>query len=336
MMPLRYAIDRPAPGSLHHRQRISIEGWLYAENNSLPLRVSAHAEGSEIGATQFFYIRPDVVQALQLEASARTGFRFLAVMANADRATSAEIEIRAEFADHSTVSLGAIPLTLTRSDFTDGPYGDLCNPQRTGLLHREHIYSSGYPLEQPSGDCLSLLLDYLKPGSSLLDVGCGIGAYCDALQERGFSWIGCETNAACLDELGKRRRPHRAIRIPLLPWSRQRLPACDREFDAVMAIEVLEHIRKPDPFLAEIARVSRHQAIFSVPNMEILPFMADRLVAPWHLLEGDHRNFFTRFNLRPLLEKYFRRVEVLDYSRHPLPSPDGLPLPYHLFALCEV
>jgi hypothetical protein len=40
--------------------------------------------------------------------------------------------------------------------------------------------------------------------------------------------------------------------------------------------------------------------------------------------------------LRPLLEKYFRRVEVLDYSRHPLPSPDGLSLPYHLFALCEV
>jgi hypothetical protein len=40
--------------------------------------------------------------------------------------------------------------------------------------------------------------------------------------------------------------------------------------------------------------------------------------------------------LRSLLQKHFRAVEVLDYGKQPLASPDGPPLPYHLFAICEI
>jgi len=29
-------------------------------------------------------------------------------------------------------------------------------------------------------------------------------------------------------------------------------------------------------------------------------------------------------------------VEILDYGPQPTASPDGRPLPYHLFAICEV
>jgi 2-polyprenyl-3-methyl-5-hydroxy-6-metoxy-1,4-benzoquinol methylase len=332
------AIDRPLPGDLHYRQRIPVEGWLHLPGDHARLkRISVHASGREIGATAHLYPRIDVAQALRLDPGTPVAFRLLAAIATGTAAMPpAEITVLAEFADGSVATLATVPVAFAPDDFTGAPYGDLCNPQRTGLLHRSHIYSSGYPLEHPSADCLALLTDYLTPGASVLDVGCGIGAYAGALQQRGFSWTGCETSPACLLELARRQRPHRAIKKPRWPWSRYRLPAADHEFDAVMAIEVLEHIREPGSFLSEMARVSRSQVIFSVPNLEILPFLADRMVAPWHLLEGDHRNFFTRFNLRPLLETYFRRVELLDYTRHPLRSPDGLPLAYHLFALCDV
>jgi 2-polyprenyl-3-methyl-5-hydroxy-6-metoxy-1,4-benzoquinol methylase len=181
----------------------------------------------------------------------------------------------------------------------------------------------------------SLFASQFITGRDVLDVGCGVGAYHDPVRALGHAWIGCETSLECLHGLALRSRPHRAIRLPRLRWSRYRLPAADGEFDAALAIEVLEHVREPQAFLAEVARVTRRQAFFSVPNLENLPFLSDRLVAPWHLLEGDHRNFFTRFNLRPLLAGYFRSVEILDYGHQPLSSPDGLPLPYHLFAVCE-
>ena len=98
---------------------------------------------------------------------------------------------------------------------------------------------------------------------------------------------GFETSIECLHSLALKSLPHRAIKPPRFSWSRHRLPAADREFDAAIAIEVLEHIRKPDPFLAEIARVTRRHAFFSVPNLENLPFLANRLAAPWPLRVGD-------------------------------------------------
>jgi hypothetical protein len=56
---------------------------------------------------------------------------------------------------------------------------------------------------------------------------------------------------------------------------------------------------------------------------------------PWHLLEADHKNFFTRASLHALLRKHFARVEVFSYAAHPLPTPDEVPLHVHLFAIAE-
>jgi len=337
-MSLQSLVDQPLTGASYYRQRIPVEGWIYADYRHERLkRISAHAPTGEIGATTHFYRRAAVNESLQLGPDVRTGFRFLAHFPNPPPpAPTVGIEIRAEFSDGAIVPLAGIHVTLHANDYTSAPYGDLCNPQRSGLLHREHIYSTGHPAGSASPECVALLEDYLAPGASVIDVGCGIGAYCEPLRQRGHAWLGCETSLECLHGLALHSRPHRAIKLPRWPWSRYRLPAADREFDAAIAIEVLEHIREPGTFLAEVARVTRRHAFFSVPNLETLPFLSDRLVAPWHLLEGDHCNFFTRFNLRPLLAQHFRSVELLDYGHQPLGSTDGLPLPYHLFAICEV
>lgn len=337
-MSLQSVIDQPVAGASYYRQRIPVEGWIYADYRHQRLkRISAHAPTGEIGSTTHFYPRADVSASLLLSSATRTGFRFLACFKDYHSAKiPVGVEIRAEFTDGTVVPLAGIHFNLLENDFTGAPYGNLCNPQHAGLLHREHIYSSGNPAATASPECVNLLNDYLPPGASVIDVGCGIGAYCEPLRQRDHAWVGCETSIECLHKLALKSLPHRAIKQPRFPWSHHRLPAADREFDAAIAIEVLEHIRKLDPFLSEIARVTRRHAFFSVPNLENLPFLADRLAVPWHLLEGDHCNFFTRFNLRPVLEKHFRHVEIIDYGRQSLTSPDGLPLPYHLFAICEV
>lgn len=336
-MPLPHAIDQPAPSQACYRQNLPVEGWVHAGDRHESLRrIAVRVAGREIGATALLHPRADVAQALGLAADAKVGFRLIAVIADTNFAAGpCPVEVWAEFADGGAELLRAVSIELLADDHTRAPYGDLCNPRKTGMLGREHLYSTGFPAQTASPECVLLLADYLRPGSSVLDVGCGIGAYCEPLQARGYAWTGCETSPHCLRELQARGRAHRAIRRGWLPWSDYRLPAQDGEFDAAIAIEVLEHIREPHAFLAEIKRVTRQRALFSVPNLETLPFLSDRLVAPWHMLEGDHRNFFSRFNLGPLLRTHFRTVEILAYGRQPLASRDGLPLPYHLFAICE-
>lgn len=335
---LQFHVDSPQPGAAFYRQRIPIEGWLHlGAAQSTVRRIVARSASHEIGATTRLYPRPDVSSALQLPPSALTGFRFLACFETPRETPTAQIELHAEFAHSPPLPLASFSIRLHANDHTTAPYGNLCNPRETGLLHREHLYSTGHPAENANPECVQLLANYLPPASNIFDVGCGVGAFHAPLRALGHTWTGCETSAACLAELARRLLPHRAILASSSSSAPSyRLPASDAEFDAVIAIEVLEHVRDPDSFLREIARVTRRHAFFSVPNLETLPFLSNRLVAPWHLLEGDHVSFFTRFNLRPLLARHFRHVEILDYGTQPLAAPDGPPLPYHLFALCEV
>jgi hypothetical protein len=115
----------------------------------------------------------------------------------------------------------------------------------------------------------------------------------------------------------------------------ERLPGVDAEFDDAICIEVLEHTKNPEGFAAEIARIIRRRALFSVPNMELLPYLHDWRVVPWHLLEADHKNFFTRASLRALLSRFFSRVEIFPYGEHPLLTRDDVRLYVHFFAVAD-
>jgi hypothetical protein len=117
----------------------------------------------------------------------------------------------------------------------------------------------------------------------------------------------------------------------LLLWNSGASPVAD----CAICIEVVEHTKDPATFVAEIARITRRRALFSVPNMELLPFLHDWRVVPWHLLEGDHKNFFTRANLGALLSRHFQSVEIFPYGEHPLRTRDDVPLFVHLFAVAN-
>jgi 2-polyprenyl-3-methyl-5-hydroxy-6-metoxy-1,4-benzoquinol methylase len=337
-MSLQIVIDQPIPGGSYHRQRIPIEGWVYADYRHERLkRISAHAPSGEIGATTHFFRREDVAQSLHLRTDVRTGFRMVATFeAYPVRSPTIGIELRAEFSDGSVTPLAGIHVSLLPNDYTGGPYGEFSNPQLTTLLRREQVYSVDPPVEPARQDFIRLLEDYLTPGASVIDVGCGVGTRCEPLRALGHSWIGCERSIDSLHQLALHSRPHRAIAVSRLPWVKFKLPAATHEFDAVICVDELARSPNPDLLLAEIARVTKHHAFISVPSVETLPFLAGRSVAPLHLLDQRQCNFFTRSNLRPLLQKHFRQVQVLDYGQQPLASPDGPALPYHLFALCEI
>jgi SAM-dependent methyltransferase len=326
-------IDAPRPDQTVYDECISIAGWIFVEGRGpAACRVRAWLEGALIGETRLLFARPDVSDFLSLPHDVPTAFRFLARAAGCSEASrDATIQLTASWnGDAAEYLIGKVSVHLVPALLQKRHFGEVVFPAQSGLLHRENIYGSGPPVLEPGVQMLRLILDYLSPGSSVLDVGCGAGAYGPALIAAGHQWTGVEVNPDCLRLLQQRCLPFRRI----APGT-ERFPCADEEFDEAICIEVLEHIEHPEPFLEEISRIVRQRALFSVPNIEVIPYFKDWETVPWHMLEGDHKNFFTRTSLRELLASHFWHVEVFSYSEHPLRTRDGIALHAHLCAVAD-
>ncbi len=330
---IRGVLDSPAPGERFYDQAILLTGWVHSpEGDPRSCRVRAFLDEVCVAETNLLFLRPDVCEHLGLAACVPTGFRmFGKTPSPLSQAEEVTLRVAASFAGSAEQTFASQQVRLIPASLEKRPHGEVVRPDNPTLLHRENIYGSGPPLEKPSEEAARLIADYLPRDASVLDVGCGAGAYGPGLIAAGHKWLGLETNSYCCEILQRRQLPYRAV-----DPAAGVLPCADQEWDCAICIEVLEHIAAPEAFVQEIRRVIRQRALFSVPNIEVLPYFNDWGVVPWHMLEADHKNFFTRANLRTLLEGCFDRVEVFPYGEHPLRTRDGVPLHGHLFAVADV
>jgi len=317
------ALESPQPNECVYDQSISISGIIDGSDHSASQHIiRAWIDNVCIGETSIFR------QASAGES--RLGYKILGKLPEPitePRPAVIVVTLSGE-KETETKTIGEISVELVPAGLRERHYGEVVPPDQAEVLHRENIYGSGPPAEQPWPEALQLVRGYLPPKGSIVDVGCGAGAFGPELIKAGYQWLGLEVNDHCVNLLERSQLPHRK-----LPSAASRFPCADREFDHAICIEVLEHVADLDAFLSEISRVIGGRALFSVPNMEVLPFLKDWEVAPWHLLEADHKNFFTRTSLRELLNKYFARVEVFSYGEHPLRTRDEIALHVHLFAV---
>jgi SAM-dependent methyltransferase len=314
-------IESPVPGQNVYDEAILISGFVdLGDRDPISCLVRAFVDDRVIAETQLLFPRAN---------DGHLGFRMLGrIPPSSSEPLDVVLRVLAGSGDPGLSAEYTIRLIPAR--LRDRPYGDVVSPENETLLHRENIYGSGPPIEEPGVEVSDLVRAYLPERASVVDVGCGAGAYGPPLIAAGHEWLGLETNDYCCTILTRRRLPFRKV-DPAAP----RLPAADSEFDSAICVEVLEHTKDPDTFAAEIARIIRHRALFSVPNLELLPYLHDWGVVPWHLLEGDHKNFFTRASLHALLSRFFRHVEIFPYGEHPLRTRDGVPLFVHFFAVAD-
>lgn len=314
-------IETPKHGGNVDPLRIRISGTVFpGANTGAPRRLVAALGDAVVGETCLFTTRSSGDGGLAFDLLGMAD----AVFGRDDLA----IEFRLELADGTRVDGPRVPVKFRAFDHRRQDFGHILLPRHTDVLHREHIYASGPPAAEPSPECVRLLHRYLGPAPQrVLDIGCGIGAYASPITEAGHTWHGVEVvpdHARVLESCG----------LPHTLTSGERLPFGDGEWDCAVAIEVLEHAADPDAFLAEAARVAP-RLLVSVPNIEVLPYLHRWQVVPWHLLEADHKNFFTRWSLAAALRKHFARAEVLTYGEMHLRTPEGDPLHLHLFAIAE-
>ena len=230
------------------------------------------------------------------------------------------------FDDGSQEILGPRLIRISNIDYRERDFGGILVDGFDAVLGRNQVYTSGNPAPQADDYCAQLVRRYLFPGENVLDVGCGIGAWQRALVPYGIRWTGCEARSDFVDEMSMRGLAAHVVSGAL--------PFADEAFDATICIEVLEHVVDPAPFLAEVARVARRAGIFSVPNFGAIPITGSRYALPWHMLEGDHKWFFTARTLEGILKPYYSHVETFEYGAiEHLNSIDGIPVHNHIMAV---
>ena len=108
------------------------------------------------------------------------------------------------------------------------------------------------------------LLERAGPGT-ILDVGCGEGVLTESFAKRLESGrvVGIDLDDPKLrSEWAARARPNLDFEVAAADV----LPFANGEFEAVTAMEVLEHVPDPDAVLREMARVSSAWLLVSVPR----------------------------------------------------------------------
>ena len=133
-------------------------------------------------------------------------------------------------------------------------------------------------------------------GPVLLDLGCGIGGYSRALADRGF-------RVQALDVVGEYVERARSLGVPADVYDGARVPLEDGAVDTVLMLEVLEHLDDPAALLREARRVSRGNVLVSTPNCT--QTFAGVPIEFSHMLDTDHRQFFTVNSLGALLDETF-------------------------------
>lgn len=162
--------------------------------------------------------------------------------------------------------------------------------------------------------------EVMKPGMEVLDYGCGIGDIAIYLAEKG-----CKVSAIDLPKSKTfhfcKWRVYKRMLVDKIDFMFE--PDGDKKYDAVLAIDVLEHVYHPLRYVVQLCDKLKSDQSF----MFITPTFADAGIHPMHLktnfwLAEHFMNAMISLGLKPenIIERYFP-------IWHPMftPPPEGQP-----------
>ena len=132
-----------------------------------------------------------------------------------------------------------------------------------------------------AADTVGQLADHVSlDGATVVDVGGGPGYYARAFAAAGATYVGLDPDAGVLGTSGTGALTVRA--------SGTELPVRSASVDVCFSSNVLEHVRSPWIFAAEMVRVTRPGGTVYLAFTPWLSPWGGHETAPWHYL-GGHR-----------------------------------------------
>ena len=127
----------------------------------------------------------------------------------------------------------------------------------------------------------------LSKYSSVLDVGCGTGALCSVLSDKGLRVTGVDPAARMLSA-AKRRSENKGVTF-IRASALERLPFEDKSFDIVIASYVAHGLQKEDrkKLYTQMGRLARDKAVIHDYNRNRRPLIS---LIEW-LEHGDYFGF---------------------------------------------
>lgn len=145
----------------------------------------------------------------------------------------------------------------------------------------------------------------LYAGQSVLDVGCGNGAYVfafkDQLNIQGVDYVRFDAWSKA-NSLFSEGDAHE-------------LSHNDESFDTILSFETLEHLNDPEKALKSFHRVCKKNIVITVPNCTLTDGMQESRLIFYHWIDRTHINFWNTESLQSLVEKCgftVRRVELIN------------------------
>jgi ubiquinone/menaquinone biosynthesis C-methylase UbiE len=153
---------------------------------------------------------------------------------------------------------------------------------------------------------LMLKIADLKPGKSILDVGCGTGHHLQFFSKTGMKTVGEDISLPMLRVAQKRLgRDNR-----LCMGKAEALPFKKKSFDCVSLITTLEFVEDPLKTLQEAVRVSRKEIILGILNKYSLIALGRRMKGILRPSIYNKANFYSIWELKKLLTEVLGRANM--------------------------
>lgn len=146
----------------------------------------------------------------------------------------------------------------------------------------------------------------LSSYQTVIDVGCGTGALCSVLNQRGFTVTGVDPARKMLN-IARKKQENKAIKF-IKASGLERLPFEDKSFDVSIASYVAHGLKADERKImyAEMSRISKYLVVIYDYN-ENRSVITD--IIEW-LEGGDYFNFIKEAERE--MKEYFHDVRVID------------------------
>jgi methionine biosynthesis protein MetW len=136
---------------------------------------------------------------------------------------------------------------------------------------------------------LALIEDWIEPYSTILEVGCGEGFNMLYLKERRY----VEAVGVDISEKAVEKVLRLGLKAYVMDVDQQSLSALGQNFDYVLFIETIEHLKYPQKALMEAAKIARKGVIVSLPNSGWIGWRMQMLRGYFPRQSFTHLHFFT-------------------------------------------